>query len=567
MFIFACNKQNSQETIRSGTGKGGRAYGGVFRVSEAEYVKSLFPPSIIDGFSYRVASQIYEGLFKFDTHTLKVIKSLAADYTVDSSQTIYTIKIKPEVYFHDDACFPNSKGKEMTAEDIKYCFTQLCKESADNQGFILVKNIVKGANAYYQASKNGKKPSFEVEGIKVIDKYTIQFILDKPSSVFLYNLARPGTFIYPREAYEKYGQDMNFKSVGTGAFYLANTDAEIAMILKRHERYHGTDSLGNALPFLDAINIRFIKDKKNELFEFKQGKLDMLYRIPTEFILDLDSAMAQSPRKGEYMNYELQRSPEMLTQFLVFQTKEGVFRDVQVRKAINFAIDKEKILNFVLNGEGDAAGNHGITPDIFEDYKIDNIRGYAFSVDSAQIYMKKAGFGKGKKFPKITFTLNAEGGRNTLVAVEIQKQLKDVLGIDVELVTAPLAQVVDDAQKGRFELLRVAWLADYPNPENFLHQFYGKSVPNDPKQISFPNISRYKNPVFDDFYEKALNAKSQAEANNYFAKAENQLMKDAPVAIIWYDESYRLLFKYVKNFPNNAMQYRDLSQVWLEKSK
>ena len=567
LLVNSCKEKESSHSKQS-EAKGGKSYGGVFRLSEAEYIKNLFPPSITDNFSYRIASQIYEGLFKFDPRNLKVINSLTESYTVDSTATIYTIKLKDNVFFHNDDCFSNGgAGREMTAEDVKYCFTQLCTQSGSNLNFILFKDILKGANAYFAATEGSKKPNFEVEGIKVIDKKTIQLTLEKPNSIFIYNLARAGAMIYPKEAFEKYGKEMRIKSVGTGAFYLAQVDEGISMILKRNEKYYGVDSLGNKLPFLEAIDIKFIKDKKNELFEFQKGNLDMLYRIPTEFIIDVVSEMGKQPLQGEYQKYELQRSPEMLTQFLVFQTEKGIFKDKNVRKAISYAIDREKILNFVLNGEGDAPGLHGVTPNVYVDYKINKIKGYGFSKDSAQFFLKKAGYGGGKGFPKIVLKLNSEGNRNNYVAVEIQKQLKDFLNIDVELEIIPFAESIDDALKGDYQLLRIAWAADYPNPENFLSQFYGKSIPKDPNANSFPNVSRYKNKSFDDLYEKGIKSKNQEEAYINFAKAEDVLMDDAPILVLWYDEGYRLVYNYVKNFPNNAMQYRDLSQVYLEKTK
>ena len=113
-------------------------------------------------------------------------------------------------------------------------------------------------------------------------------------------------------------------------------------------------------------------------------------------------------------------------------------------------------------------------------------------------------------------------------------------------------------------MLRAAWVADFPSPENFLWIFSSKDVPNSLDQTSYPNVARYINNNFDKYYEGALKAKSISEAHEYFKKAEVQLMEDAPVIILWYDEGYRLIQSYVKNFPNNPMQYRDLGKVFFE---
>lgn len=565
--LYACDstKTTQLENELPTVAKGGRHYGGVFRLSEAEYIKSLYPPNITDVFSYRVASQIYEGLFKFDPTTLKIENGLVESHKVDSSRMVYTFKLKKGIYFHNDPAFESGVGRELKAEDVKYCFTQLCTRNINNQGFSIFKDILKGANAYFDTTASGKKPDFEVEGIKVLDDYTIQLTLEKPSSVLLYNLARPTSFIYPKEAYEKYGLDMRIKAVGTGPFKLSNVDEGISMILKRNNKYHGVDEFGNKLPFLDAISIQFIKDKKTELFEFKKGNLDMLYRLPTEYIIEVLEEVSNDSPNGN--PYELQRAPEMLTQFLSFHTQEGVFKDVNVRKALSFAIDRNEILEFVLNGEGYAPGNHGITPPTFVDYKTDQIKGYNLNVDSAKYYLSKAGFPNGKGFPKVTLQLNSEGERNNLVAVEVQKQLKDHLNININLEVLPFAQLMNNGESGKFQFLRAAWSADFPSAENFLWLFYSKDVPVSAQEKSYPNIFRYRNADFDRLYENALNARTIEEANKYFFQAEQTLMKDAPIIVLWYDEGYRLIQTYVKNFPNNPMQYRDFSEVYLEQAK
>jgi peptide/nickel transport system substrate-binding protein len=497
-----------------------------------------------------------------------VTKGLVDDFSVDESGTIYTFKIKKGVFFHDNPCFSDGKGREVTAQDISYCFTQLCTKSINNQHFSIFEDVLKGAKAHYDASSNGNKPNFGVEGIKVVDDYTIQLHLLKPNALLTVNLAQPACFIYPKEAEEKYGVDMRINAVGTGPFSLNIDDVEedISIILKRNPNYHVKDKAGNQLPFVDAISIQFIKDKKTELFEFRKGNLDMIYRLPTEYIIEiLEETMPGA--NGEYSQFQLQRSPEMMTQFLTLNNQSGVFKDKNVRKAFNFAIDRTKILDFVLNGEGYAPGNHGITPPVFSNYSIEDIKGYALNIDSARYYLKRAGYANGVRFPKLQFLLNAEGERNTNVAVEIQKQLKDHLNVDVELQILPFAQLLEKSYSGDYSMLRAAWVADFPSAENFLWIFSSKDVPNSLSDASYPNVARYVNSTFDTYYENALKAKSIDEANELFKKAEIRLMEDAPVIILWYDEGYRLIKSYVKDFPNNPMQYRDLGRVYFEEAE
>jgi len=567
---FSCGGSKDYSNEKRGLIKtnGGKFYGGVFKINESEYIKNLFPHNITDAYSYRVASQIYEGLFKFDPETLEVTKGLIEDYQIDDSGTVYTFHLKKGVFFHENLCFADGKGREMNARDVKYCFTKLCTNNINNQNFFIFKGILKGADKYYISSAENKIPDFDVEGIRVKDDYTIELELIKPNSLFTANLARPACFIYPEEAEKKYGIDMRIHAVGTGPFSLNVDDVEedISIILKKNTNYHIKDEFGNQLPYLDAVSIRFIKDKKTELFEFRKGNLDMIYRLPTEYIIEiLEETMPGA--NGEYSQFQLQRSPEMMTQFLTLNNQKGVFKNKDVRKAFNFAIDRTKILDFVLNGEGYAPGNHGITPPVFSNYDIKDIRGYSLDIDSAKYYLNKAGYRDGKGFPKLKFLLNAEGERNTNVAVEIQKQLKDHINVDVELQILPFAQLLEKSYSGDYNILRAAWVADFPSPENFLWVFSSKVMPKSLNEASYPNVARYISQKFDENYENALNAKSIQEANEYFKKAEVQLMEDAPVIILWYDEGYRLVQSFVMGFPNNPMQYRDLGKVYFEEAE
>lgn len=567
---FSCNSDNSSKSDQADfrQAKGGKFYGGVFRINETEYIKNLFPHNITDAFSYRVASQIYEGLFKFDPQTLEVTYGLIENFTVEPSGLKHKFYLKKGIFFHDNSCFDGNKGRELTARDVEYCFTRLCTKSLSNQHFSIFQGVLKGADKYYEATTGGKKPSFNVEGIRVIDDYTIELELLRPNSLFSVNLARPACFIYPKEAEEKYGLDMRINAVGTGPFTLNSADVveDISIILKRNEKYHLKDDSGNQLPYLDAVSVQFIKDKKTELFEFKKGNLDMIYRLPTEYIIEiLEETMPGA--NGEYSQFQLQRSPEMMTQFLALNNQKGVFTNINVRKAFSFAIDRTKILDFVLNGEGFAPGIHGITPPVFNNYSIENISGYSLNIDSARYYLAKAGYPGGSGFPTLDFLLNAEGDRNTNVAVEIKKQLKDHLNVDVNLQILPFAQLLEKSYRGDFNMLRAAWVADFPSAENFLWIFTSKDVPNSLDEASYPNVARYVSRNFDSYYNQALAAKSIDDANKYFNRAERQLMEDAPIIVLWYDEGYRLVKSYVKNFPNNAMQYRDLGKVYFEQAE
>ncbi len=560
--FYGCGSDDSFKVKKLRPAKCGKFYGGVFRISEPEYIKGLFPPSITDVYSYRVACQIYEGLFKFDQGDISKLKKCLIDtFLVNKSATKYIFKLKKGVLFHDNPCFANGKGREMKAADVKYCFDRICTPSSLNSAFTLFDGIVKGATEHYKSCLDGLDSlhRYGVEGIRVIDDYTLEIELESPNSMFLFNLARPGAMIYPREMIEKYGDDLRINAVGTGPFFLGNVQDEVAISLKRNNNYHGVDECDNKLPFFDGVSIKFIKEKKLELSEFINHNLDMVYRLPTEDLI----AITESSKLDS--SFYLQRVPEMSTQFLTFQTQEGVFANKNLRKAFSFAVDRERILNAILQGEGEDIGRYGFVPPVFNNYKTREIRGYTFNPDSARYYFAKAGYGQNNPLKPIEFDLNSEGERYTAVANELRKQLREVLNVDLRINLYPSAQIVDKAFSGKYELLRISWVADYPSPQNYLWMCYGKNVPKNPQARSYPNIPRYVSAKYDYYYEKAMTSATVEEAMENFFKAEQIMIEDAPILVMWYDESYRIVRSYIKNFPSNPIQYRDYSAVYMVK--
>ncbi len=183
----------------------------------------------------------------------------------------------------------------------------------------------------------------------------------------------------------------------------------------------------------------------------------------------------------------------------------------------------------------------------------------------AKKLLADAGFPNGKGFPVLNIKINSGGSMNMQVVVEIQNQLKQHLNIDVTFDIVALKDKLSEAQLGHTEVVRAAWNADFPSPESFLSMFYGKPVPNQPDVPSYPNTTRYQNPAFDELYLKGKYAKTPEEAYPYFLQAEQLMMNDAPVIVLWYNENNPLVKGFVKNLYNNPMNYRDLSQVYLAK--
>ncbi|MFY8186269.1 MAG: peptide ABC transporter substrate-binding protein [Bacteroidia bacterium] len=555
LLITSCSggKQGDSEKL---VAKGGKVYGGCLKVSESDTHQTLNPSSITDATSGFIATQIHDCLVKLNMSTLKVEPSIAEKWEIDPSGTKYTFSIKKGVMFQDDECYSDGKGREVKASDFKYSFEILCKKSDYNKDFSATfKDRVVGANEFY----DGKG---ELSGIKVIDDYTLEVVLTKPSTVFLQILAEPSCAVISNEAFEKYGTSIK---TGAGPFIFdsANSGKE-KIVLKRNNNYHGQDNLGNKLPFLDSIVVNIVPTKEQELSMFKEGKLDMITSLPSQSVKEMVESQIKD-FQAKPPKYFLDNSPEMITQFYTFNTKKAPFDNVKVRKAFNYAINRQKIVDDILSGQAYGPGIKGITPPTFtvDGYDISNINGYDFNLAEAKKLLAEAGYPNGKGFPSVKVILNSGGARNSNVVVEIQKQLMENLNVNIDFDVVPYAQKAEAARFGRMDIVRDAWIADFPSPESFLNLFYGANVPADMNQPSFPNTSRFQNAEFDMYYAKGRDAKTKDSSLVYFMKAEQILMNEAPIMPLWYEGNYRLTQFYVKDAFTNAMSYRNYSAVYI----
>lgn len=560
VLLSACGGGNSKKGA-SRQAKGGVKYGGVFRYNETEFLKSLYPLSITEVGGHRIVAQVYEGLVMFNTKDLTIEPQLAENWTVDSTATVYTFKLRKGVKFHDDACFDGGKGREVKAQDFEYCLNLLCSPDEKNSGFSFYRDIIKGAAEHYNAIKAGNAAT-PVEGVKALDDYTLQITLVKPAADFLERMALPFTAVFAKEAVEKYKGDILYHTVGTGPFVLKNLKQDEAVILARNEAYWGVDEHGNQLPYLDGIKVSFIKEDKTDMNEFKKGNLEMKYRLPFDMIDEILDENKQP--KGEYAKFQFQNIPEFAVQFYGFQTKDEVFNDRNVRLAFNYAIDRAKIVDFTAKGEGMPAFN-GFVPLGMPGYDNSKVKGYEFNVAKAKEHLAKAGYPNGKGFKKVTLEINSGGGRNEMVAEAVQKMLTENLNIEVEISQVVWAQHTNNVETGKTNFWRFGWVADYPDPNNFLQLFYGKNVPATMAEASYSNPARYQSKEYDALYERALGTTDATERNALYAQLDQMIVDDAPVLPIYYSVNRRLIQPYVRNFNNNGMEYRNLRAVWFDK--
>ncbi len=551
--------------ISTRTAQGPVKYGGVFRMNEIEDFRTLYPLNIVEVVGHHIGTQVYEGLVKFNQKDLSVIPALATRWEALDSNTRYVFHLRDGVLFHDDECFTatQGKGREVTAADVKFTFDRLCTSSPNNQQFTYTfKDRVVGANEYFAATEKGQNPAGGVSGVTVLDDSTLEVKLLLPMPGFLQILATQGGWVYPQEAFDKYGDDMRTHCVGTGPFKVKSITEGESVILDYNPNYWMFDEHGNRLPYLDIVQFRFIKDKRSEIIAFRNKELDMVFRLPVEMAKDILGELDEAKVHGT--DFIMQTAPAMSLTYYGFQHKLAPFDNQKVRLAFNYAINREEIADKKLMGDA-IPGTHGIVPASIPGYDTDSIKGYSYDPDLARKYLAEAGYPGGKGFPEITLRINSGGGdRNTITADYVAHQLNEVLGISVKVETIPFAQHLESIETGKSLFWRTGWIADYPDPETFLTTLYSAHIPSDMNARSSTNSVRYSNPRFDSLYNAAVHEADPKKRADLFLAADRVQVEDAAIMPIYYELNDRLVQRNVRNFDINPMEFRDMTRVWLD---
>ncbi|MGE0561261.1 MAG: ABC transporter substrate-binding protein [Flavobacteriales bacterium] len=530
-------------------------FGDTLDIALNQNVIGFDPIKITDGYSSQVLGQLYESLVKFNAKDLSIEPMLADSWTIDESGLVYTFTLKKGVYFHDNTCFSGGKGRELKAEDVLYSFNRICNSEV-NYAYSIIKNKLVGAKEAFQTSD-----FTTVEGIKVIDDYTVSFTLSKPSSNFLQTLATISLAIVPKEAFDK----EKFDIVGTGPFVFdKNSNQNTIITLKRNSNYHQLDSSGNKLPYLDAVSFHMIESSQERLEQFESKKLDIIVDLPSASIKNVVENQI-SDFESKPPKYVLGRYPELVTVYLEFNTKTEPFKNNKVRQAIAMAIDKIKLVDVVLNGEAYGPALNGLVPPVIKGYDYESVIGIEHNVDKAKKMLADAGYKNGEGLPLIKFYISGNENQTLRVALEIQKQLLSEININTEIVTVTFAEKLALDKMAHGSMGISAWLADYPTPDNFLNIGYGGYVPNSLNEPSFPNASRFVNNEFDNYFEQAIISTDELKRNELCLKAEQILVNEAPIIPLWYNENYRLFQSTVVGYQPNVMHIHDLAKVRIVK--
>jgi peptide/nickel transport system substrate-binding protein len=558
-FFVVISCSDNKADINLLEANGGAKYGGEFRFMSSEQITSLFPLATTDIYNQRITSQLFETLLKIDYNQNILIPNIAESYEISDDAKKITLKIREGIYFHDDDCFSNGKGRELTAKDVKYVLDFACSGLKINLMSWMLVDKIKGAKEYYSKSKNSL-PSSGVSGIKVLNN-KILIELTEPFVGFDKILTHSSLAIFPKEAFAKYKNNLLKHPVGTGPFILESISYK-KVVLKRNKNYWKKDQFGNQLPFLEKIIMTYATDKKSELMAFRKRKIDLVLKIPVDEIENIIGSLEEA-QAGLTVKHKIDSKNSLSVSYLGFAHNSAPFNDVKVRKAFNLGVDRNQIVNIDLMGGGYAC-EYGFIPNI-DGYNFKSIKGHKFNLSQAKKLLVAAGYPEGKGFPVLDVFVNAKlGDAIFLLYNGIKKQLKQNLGVDINIKLCSIKERDKAIENGIAKMWRGGWIADYPDPENFLNLFLSKYIGSNSL-----NMNRFKYVSKD--YDKLLNAsmkeKNPKIRNEYFIQCDQMIIDDAVVMPLINDDFITMINSKFKNFETNSMELLDFSGIYIKEPK
>ena len=525
--------------------------GGNFNFCSKNRIHHLHPSLISDESTSLVAHQIFEGLVKLNSKNLEVEPCLAQSFEFNPKTFVYTFKLKDNIYFHNNKCFKNGIGRKVTVNDVIYTFKNICTKQIINGGYHnTFKGVVKGVEDYFNGSSN------KISGIRAINSNTIEIELHRPNGLFLKRLAGINFSIIAKEAVQKYGIE-NY--VGTGPFIPLKFDSyNDQQILIRNKNYYQKDIDGIQLPYLDSIYIDFEIGIKHQIKNVIEKKSSAVLNLPFRAV----KRVFRDHKDKFDSEIMMQSAPFLCTNYIEFNLNSDILKNKKIRQAISFALNKQEITDKVFGETRGKIGDSGITHPYIPNYRKNGVNGYSYNSDTAKKLVQNCGI---DSIRALQLDISEEDYKSLGVADEIRFQLEKELGIIIEINIVPERYKIEKARYAKGDMYISKSIANFSSPEGFLNIFYGKTVPKSLSIPSFPNTTRFVNKDFDRTLDRARRSIDEENANKSYAAAERLLMEECPIAVLWYEESNRLVNSEIKGLPLNQIQYIDLSKVYYSK--
>jgi len=414
--------------------------GGHVLVTFQSDVATLDPAIGYDWQNWSMIKSLFNGLMGYKPGTTELIPDLAESFTVSADGKVYTFKLRSGVKFHN--------GRVLTAEDVCYSLARTIDPKTESPG----QSFFSAIEGYDRASA-GKGP---LTGVRPVDPTTVEVRLAELDAAILQKLALNFAFAVPKEAIEQYGKDFGKHPVGTGAFFLKEWVLGQHIVFARNADYFTPGQ-----PMLDGLTFQLGQDPTVALLRFERGEVDILGDSipPAQFV-----SVMSNPRWRK----DVVVGTQLETSYITLNTRVKPLDDVRVRRAINMAIDKERIVRMINNRA--VVANQPLPP-AMPGYDP-TYKGYPFDPAAAKKLLAEAGVGNA--FSTALYCMNVDP--NPRIAQAIQQDLANI-SIKADVRSLAQATVIDaGGTEGEAAMVwsgGMAWIDDYPDPSDFYYPILG----------------------------------------------------------------------------------------------
>jgi oligopeptide transport system substrate-binding protein len=557
------------------------------------------PQRIDDRYSVGICENLFEPLLTYDylARPVKLVPLTAeAIPEPEEKGTRYTFHIKPGILYADDPAF-NGKKRELVAKDIEYAIKRFRDPRHRSPYAWLFENKIVGLDELTEKAVKSGGGKFDydakVAGIEVRGKYTISFKLKEPDFNFLYVLAMPNVVPVAREVIEAYADDTHAHPVGTGPFILKEWVRRSKIVLERNPNHRGyeldtryanmsdewdrraVEALGGKrLPLLDRVEIYPIDEEQPRFLAFLNKEHDILDETPFAFIHQVLPNGKLAPnlaRQGVNVFQELQ--PEITyTAMNVSDKAEGKpnpiggysSERVALRRALVLAYDREAEIEIIRKGQAVAAqslvppGVVGYDPAFRTGPQHDVAKAKALLDMFGYVDTNNDGFREQPDGRPLVLRYKYDAGNQEQrqIAELWVKSLANV-GLRSEAQAVIFADLLKDKKVANFMLASSAWIADYPDAQNFLQLLYG---PNTGQS----NESEFKLPEYDRLYEKSLTIPDSPERNEIYRELNRLLLAYAPWRLGVHRIYNHLQYPWVKGYKKHPILYTNFKYLDLD---
>ena len=514
--LFGCSSNNKIDSQH------------VFRLNVHENINTLDPAYARDLRSIWAMNQIFNGLVRLDDK-LNIKPDIATHWEISEDAKTYLFYLRDDVYFHTSEIFGDQKTRVVTASDFVYSFDRIKDKKIASPGLWTLESV-----KHYEA----------------VDDYTLKIELTHPFSPFLGILSMKYLCVLPKELDDLPNNTISTKPIGTGPFYVKAWMQNLKMVLRKNQLYFETNEEGEQLPHLESVAITFVPDKQSEFLLFLQGKLDMINSLDASYKDELLDKNGQLQTK--YINsVKLLRSPYLNTEYIgiYLDNNKAEIQSVALRKALNYGLDRKEMIRFLKNNIGSPA-TKGFIPDGLNTNLA--VQGYSYDMKKAKELVEQFRIDTGIQNP----TLSLATDDNYVDLCTYLQNAYNQIGITINIEVMPSAALREAKSNGKLELFRASWVADYPDPENYLLPYFSENFsPNG------PNYTHFKSKAFDEGYKEIAATLDADWRNNLITSLDQQLVDTAPFILLYYDEVLRFTHPNVEGMIPNPVNMLDLRRV------